>query len=139
MSAYGTVASAQAQGQQAKAQKRAEGARQAAQDLDARRRRRKIIREQIQARAQSLATATAQGGATSSSVEGAFATSAGNAQTAISGVNQNQQLGNEVFAANQQYAQASGQAATGAAISQIGGNIYQNAGTIGRVGQYAFG
>lgn len=86
-----------------------------------------------------MATATAQGAATSSSVEGAFATGAGNAQTAISGVNQNQQLGSEIFAANQQYATAGGQAATGAAISQIGGSIYQNAGTISRVGQYAFG
>lgn len=108
-------------------------------NLDAKRQRRKIIREQQLARSQALTTATAQGAASSSSLQGAFASTQGQTNTAIRGVDANQQLGGEVFAANRQYAAGQTQSNTGQAIASIGGQIMGNQEQLTRVGSYLFG
>lgn len=91
------------------------------------------------ARADALSTATNQGVAAGSVVGGAYGNISGNANVASQGVTQNQLLGQDIFAANQQYAQAGSQAALGSAISQVGGMVTNNSQQIGQVGSYLFG
>lgn len=122
-----------------KGAERAENARQAAQNLDAQRRKRQIIRDAQLARSQALANATAQGAQEGSGLQGGLAQISGEKNDSILGVNLNQQLGNEVFAANKQQRQGQSQANVGQAIQSVGGAIMQNRGAIERVGTYAFG
>lgn len=139
-SAAGTVMNAQAQQKQAKAQQKAENARQRAMNLDAQRRRRQVVREMQQARALALASANQQGAAApgSSALGGAYGQISGQAGTNILGINQNQELGNQVFAANREAGQAATQGAFGGAIESIGGMILRNQGEIARVGASLF-
>lgn len=108
-------------------------------NLDARRKQRQIIREMQVARATALANATSQGAAQGSALPGAYGQASGEGQTALAGVEQNRQLGSEIFAANRQYAKAQSSAAFGNTLQTVGGTILQNRGEIQRVGQYAFG
>ena len=107
--------------------------------MDANRRRRKLLREQQIARANALATATSQGAQSGSALPGAYGSIQGETNTAISGVNQNEYLGNRVFEGNRQAAQGQSQAALGGAITSVGGAVLQNRGAIQRVGQYLGG
>lgn len=108
-------------------------------NLDAARRRRQIVREAQLARATALSNATAQGAQAGSGLQGGFAQVTSQQNDAILGVNQNQELGSEIFSANRQLADARTQSNIGSSISSIGGQIMQNRGAISRVGQYAFG
>lgn len=137
--AAGTAATVSATQQASKAQERAERARESAMNLDARRRQRQILREAQVARATALSNATSQGAQGGSGLQGAYGQVSGEANTASVGVEQNRQLGSEIFAANRQYASAQSTAAFGGALQSVGGQILQNRGAIARVGQYAFG
>lgn len=108
-------------------------------NLDARRRQRQIFREAQVARATALANATSQGAEGSSGLAGAYGQVSGEESTASTGVEQNRQIGSQIFAANRQYAGAQSNAAFGGALTSVGGQILQNRGAIARVGQYAFG
>lgn len=121
------------------AQKRAEAARFAGQEIDANRRRREMIRRSIIARSQALSNATARGAADSSALGGAFGQIAGLNAFNLSGVGLGQQIGSELFAANaqgllakQDEAGALGSAATGQGIASLGGAIGRNVGTISK-------
>lgn len=136
--------------EQATASRQAEAARKQQMDLDAVRKRRQTIREATVARAQALAAGVNQGAAGSSGLAGGMGQVNSDANAGLSVVAQGQDIGNQLFAANSLYseaglrgdrARAQGQAAGawGSTISSLGGAIMNNAGTISRVGTYAFG
>lgn len=122
-----------------KANEKAERARQQSVELDSRRRTRQIIREAQVARANALSNATNQGAAQGSALPGAYAQISGQEATAITGVEQNKELGDRIFAANREAASAATTQAIGGGLQTIGGAIVNNRGAIQRVGQYAFG
>jgi hypothetical protein len=132
--AYGVVA----QKQSIKAQEKAENARQKAANLDSLRRQRAVVRESQQQRALAVANATAQGAEGSSGLAGALGGISGQANTNIVGIEQQRQLGNEVFAANRAGFRASSAGATAEGLASLGGAFMKNAGTIASIGQYAY-
>lgn len=128
------------------AQQRAEAARFKAMKIDADRRRRQLIRQAQIASAQALATGVAQGASKGSALPGAYGQIAGQLGFGLTGVNQQEALGTELFAANQQLLQAKlagASAATTSALGQsftsVGNTIIGNLDKIGRVGDYATG
>jgi uncharacterized membrane protein len=146
----GTYMQYQGQKKQAEAQEKAIGEQQKAEkarqqqlNLDAMRRKREIIRQSLAARAQALATVTAQGasGQGGSQMGGATGSISGRTNVNMLGVSQNQELGNNIFAANQgmlsayrQSAQAGAGVAMGAGLSSLGGALMKNNETIARIG-----
>ena len=151
-SAYGVTKQQSAQKEQARAQQegiaaqqRAENSRRQAMELDAMRRRREIVRQGIKARSMALSTATAQGAAGGSGLQGGLAGIEGQTNTNLLGVNQNQAIGADIFSANQEKfgadsrgVAAASRAATYGAISTLGQSILKNTGTIDRVGSSLF-
>lgn len=122
--------------------------RQKQMELEATRRKREMIRQQLTARSQALATATAQGAAGSggSAVPGAYGSISGRTNVNTLGVNQNLEIGQNIFGLNEGIlgsyraaAAAGSTSAFGAGLSSLGGGIMSNAGTLGRIGTYAFG
>lgn len=150
MAAAGTVMSTSAAAQQAQAQqqalafqRQAEEARKKAMNLDAMRRRREMVRQSIIARATALATATKQGAQFGSALSGAYGNISGRTGVNILGINQNQQLGNEIFNANIGASMAYSEAASwgaysqvGSGLSSLGGAVMKNSGTIAQIGTY---
>lgn len=127
------------------AQQRVEQQRQLQMNLDASRRKREIIRQSVAARSQTLAVTTAQGaaGAGGSSLAGAYGSIAGRTGVNWLGVDQNQQIGNSIFAAHQDQFNAYSRAAAagsgialGQGLSSLGGAIVNNAGIFGKVGTW---
>lgn len=108
-------------------------------DLDAARRRRQIIREAQLARATALSNATNQGAASGSGLQGGLAQITGQENESILGVNQNQELGTDIFKANADARSGQTISNVGQAFQTVGGQIMQNRGAIQRVGQQAFG
>lgn len=144
----GAVANSYAQKQALAAQQQAEDQRKKAMELDADRRRRQEIRAAIAARAQSLSTATNQGASAegASALPGAYGGISGQSNTNILGINQNQQIGESIFAANAAANSAYRSAATaqswtsaGNGLSSLGGAMMTNGDTINKVGQTWFG
>lgn len=138
-----------ASAQQVEASRRAERARKRQADLELSRERRKSVRNAIIARSDALSGIVGRGIGLGGS---AFGGAAGSIQSQlgqqVSDINQNQQLGDEVFAANEQFAQAgdalnaargeSNRAAStarqGQAFQNFGSTIASNFGPITRVG-----
>lgn len=148
MSYSAAKSTAKAQEQSLAAQQQAEGLRQQQMNLDASRRKREIVRASMAARSAALAQTTAQGaaGAGGSSLAGAYGAIAGRAGTNFSGVDQNQQIGNAMFATHQTQlsayrsaAQSGAMGAMGAGLMSLGGMAVNNAGTFGKVGSYFMG
>ena len=151
IAAYGTVKTQKALKEQNAAQQAAidaqqqsEALRQKQMNLDAMRRQREIVRAGIQARSLALATATTQGAQGGSGVQGGFAQIAGRTNWNALGVAQNQEIGNAMFASNQNLltayrssANAQTDVSTYQGLTSLGGAIMTNAGAIGRVGNYA--
>lgn len=137
--AAGTAMGIKAQKDQFKAQNKAESARQKAADLDALRRKRAAVREMQMQRSVALSNATAQGAEAGSGLQGAMAGITGQGNTNIVGINQQQQLGNQVFSANRQASSAASFGATGEGLTSLGGALVRNAGTIASIGTGAFG
>lgn len=136
----GSSKSSSAQEASIDAQQRAEAIRFKAMKLDADRRRREMIRQGMIARSQALATGTAQGMSSGSAQHGAFGQVAGFTNWNISGINQNEQIGTELFAANRELLSARRQEASaatissfGAGLSSLGGAVLGNIGAINRV------
>jgi hypothetical protein len=145
MSYQGSKQNAAAQEKALAAQQETENLRQQQMNLDAARKKREIVRASMQARSAALATTTAQGvaGQGGSSLQGAYGSIAGRTGVNWLGVDQNQQIGNSIFASHQNQLEAYKQAASaqstmalGAGLSSLGGAILSNAGTIGKVGTY---
>ncbi len=132
--AAGTAMSVKSQMDQAKAQNKAEAARKKAADLDALRRKRAAIRDMQQQRAVALSNATAQGASEGSGLQGAMAGVTGQGVTNIVGIEQQQQLGSQIFSANRQATKAASFGATGEGLQSLGGQLIGNAGTISSIG-----
>lgn len=126
------------------AQQRAEAARQRAMEIDADRRRRQMVRQQVIARSQALATTTSQGAAglnrEGSGLPGAYGQIAGATAFGLSGINLSEQTGTELFAANQDLlaakqdmSSAQSMAQIGGALSSFGGAMVNNYGAIDRI------
>ena len=151
-SAYGMSKQQSAQKEQARAQQegiaaqqRAEASRKQAMELDAMRRRREIVRQNVKARSMALSTATSQGASGGSGLQGGLAGIEGQTNTNLLGVNQNEAIGADIFSANQakfgadsRGVAAASKAATYGAISTLGGAILKNAGQIDRIGTSLF-
>jgi hypothetical protein len=129
VSIAGTAAGVAGQLQQAAGQrkaqnasKRAEALREAQMRLDSDRKRRETIRQAQIARANALATTTAQGanGEGSSALAGAIGSLSGEAGRNISAINSNETLGADMFQANRDSAEGSAMAAAGGTISSLG-------------------
>jgi len=114
--------------------------------LEAERQRRDIVRKNIAAHSMALTAATSNGNQEGSVLAGAY----GGIQEQTSGsmlaLNQNVELGTKVFQegqeANKMYAaagQAKAEQANDMALSSLGGALMGSAGTISRVGSFAFG
>lgn len=127
-----------AQRASAKAQTRAEQAREKAMNLDAQRRQRQVIREMQVARATALSNATSQGASEGSGLQGGYGQISGQGGTSLVGIEQNRQIGGEIFAANRAQAKAGTMGALGSAFTSIGGMMIENRGEIGRVGASLF-
>lgn len=151
VSAFGMFGASEANEQQAQAQREAlalqkqeQAERRKAMDLDARRRRREAIRQGISARALALATTTAQGGQFGSALPGAYGGIEGRVGTNVQGVNQNQEIGGNIFTLKGQISDAYGQAAiagsrasTYSAVSQFGTSLTANSSNLAKIGSTA--
>jgi len=136
VSIIGGIFSFMGQQQQAKAAAKAERAREQQMNLDAMRKRRAALRESLLARQVALANATNQGAAAGSGLPGGYGQIQGIAGQNIQGITQDQQLGQQIFAANRQYA-------AGGAMMGFGSMLGDMSGTIGRIsgagGGFGFG
>lgn len=127
------------QAQQTKAMKAAEAEREKQMNLDAMRQRREIAKNAAMAHATALATATNQGAQFGSALPGAYGQIAGQAGNQFVGVQQNQQIGQNIFKDNMNYYNASVFTDIGSGLQSLGGTMVNNAGTFSRVGGTGWG
>jgi hypothetical protein len=143
---YGMSQTADANKKLSEQQKQAEAVRQQQMTLESMRRKREIIRNAQVASAQATATASAQGGAESSGLMSALSTVSGRAAGATLATNQNEELGNKMFAINSRSADIMGERASaeattgfGSGLSSLGGALTKNSSEIHKIGSYIFG
>lgn len=123
---------------QAKASEKAEKLREQQMKLDAMRRRREIIRQMILTNSQAKSNAATQGVSQSdSAVQGAIGQQVNTAAQNITSVNQGEAIGQGIFQANAQYAQAGVGMAWGQSFSNVGSGLVENSQMISRVGSSA--
>lgn len=132
-SVVGTAMQIRGNRRQTQALQDAESNRRTQQQLETARMRRQTVRESLRARALATATAFGQGAGGGSGLQGGYGQIAGQANRGILGINQNDQIGNNIFAANARAGQAASLANTGAGLSSLGGQIISNLGPISRV------
>ena len=130
----GGVMQYQGQKKMIQAQQRAERLRERQMNLQAMRERREVVRNSILARATALATTTAQGASApgSSALGGAYGQIGGDAGRQTLAINQNQEIGKRIFAANRQYFAGSQTMGLGSAVTGIGSAIGQSIKEIGQ-------
>ena len=133
----GARASAAATQRQIQEELRAEALRKQAMELDARRKQMEMLRNRQRARAMALTSATAQGAAQGSGLQGGYGQISGQSNVNLLGVDQQIGIGNAMFGINQNISQArmgiaAGQAQMqqGGALTGLGGTIISNLGTI---------
>ena len=119
-SAVGTGVSAYGQMQAADAQRNQERIRRRQMELEAANKRRQIMREAALQRAQSTAAGYAQGAGGSSALAGAVGGISQQAGSGVLAVNQGQQLGQQMFAANMAESRANMVGNIGGGISSLG-------------------
>lgn len=114
--------------------------RKMAMEVDARRRQLEVVRNNQKARAMSETTATNQGAAFGSGLQGAYGGIGGQSGTNFLGVNQNLEIGRNIFGLDTQISQDrvaaagyQGDQASGQALSQLGGSIMGAAGKVGNM------
>lgn len=118
-----------------KAQKRQEGIRKQQMDLDITRKRREAVRKMLAARAMGISNATNQGAvASDSAVQGGIAQATQTANVSSMELNQNAQLGGDMFTANAQEASGRGTASLGSSLQSWGSGLISNSKQISRVG-----
>lgn len=136
LSAVGTVMQLRGQRKQTEALKEAEAQRQKQMQLEAQRQRRDTIRNMIMVQTLGISKAVNQGaGAGSSAIGGVVGQASGRAGNEVVGLNQNEQIGNNIFAANRKAYDASIISSFGAGLSSLGGTFMSDAGIFSRVGQ----
>lgn len=121
----GSIQQASGQRKAQAAQRRAEGLRQKQMELESTRRQRETIRQQQIARANALATTTAQGAAAegSSALGGAEGGIFGQAGRDIQATRSNEAIGAGIFDANAQASVGLAQAARGGTLANIGSGL----------------
>jgi len=119
-SAVGTGVSAYGQMQAADERRKEERIRRRQMEREAANRRRQIIRQAAQQRAQSIAIGYAQGAGGSSALAGAVGGISQQAGSGVLAVNQGQQLGQQMFAANMAESRANMVGNIGGGISSLG-------------------
>lgn len=129
--------------QQAKAfelQAEAEKQREKQMRLEATRKRREVVRQAIQARSMAVATTTAQGASGGSALAGAQAGITNREGTNLLAINQNEQIGANLFSINRQIhgayrsaADAGSQVSLGSGLSSLGGALMKADGMFGRL------
>lgn len=125
---------------QSRAIRRENRVRQQAAELEARRERRKAVRQMMLARAQSLATGAGQGlGFGSSAFPGALASATTTGQQNVVNTNQNLEIGGRINSAQNAQANAQTLSSLGGGIQSIGGSLYSGSETLGRVSNYYTG
>jgi hypothetical protein len=139
LTAAGTGIAVKGQMGMSAAQKKGEKLRKAQMDLDASRQRREAIRQGIVARSQALYNANAQGAEGGSGLPGGYGQVTGETGRQVQAVNQNQQIGAGIFAANRDYYSQSSVASFGQGMVSLGGTILNNLGPMTRLGNYAAG
>lgn len=143
MSYYGQKKAAQANAEAIALQRKNEEERRKAMELEASRRRREMVRQQIASRSLSLATATNQGASEGSALPGAYGSAAGRYGVNLLGVLQNTEIGRNIFGNNAGISNAQMSANSwnsfgqmGQGLASLGGGLLRNAETFGRVGTW---
>lgn len=122
--------------------------RRTAMELSARRQSMEIFRNNQRARSLAVNNATNQGASygNSSGLPGGLAQVADQSMFNLQGVNQNLELGRNIFGLDGQISQqklaltgVQGEMATDQGIAQLGSSITGSAGTLGKIGQYGYG
>lgn len=129
-------------------ERQANNQRQTAMELSARRQTLELYRTSQRARALAVNNATNQGASygNSSGLPGGLAQVADQTMFNVQGVNQNLELGRNMFGIDDKISQqklalsgVQSSMATDQGISNLGGSITNNAKTIGQIGSYGFG
>lgn len=127
-------------------QKDVNAQRQTAMELSGRRQQMEDFRNMQRARAQGIQNATTQGANKGSGLQGGIADVENQGFFASAGVNQNLQIGRNIFSIdnnitdlNADESNRKADQATNQQWASLGGSVMQNAGTIGKVAQYGFG
>lgn len=119
ISAYGMI-------QQAEGNRRAEALRMRQMNLQAARERRSTVRQSVIARAQALSAATAQGAGQGSGILAGMGNVTSQAAGNVQGINQGQEIGQGMFAANALTSSGQTLASIGGAFRNFGNNLAQN-------------
>jgi hypothetical protein len=122
--------------QASRAQDRMEKLRKTQMELEGNRQRRQIIRQAVVARSEALSNATAQGASAGSGLQGGYAQIGGESGSAVAAVEQNRQLGRQMFDANAALSKAQTIQTIGSGVSSLAGALVKNQNEIGRVGTY---
>ena len=139
LAAAGTATQFIGMARAAKGEKRAEKLREAQMNLESQREKRSIVRQANIARAAALTSAESQGAQAGSGLAGGLGQITAQAGSAATAVNQNQQLGTGMFAANRMISSGNTMASIGSGLSSLGGSLFQNNDKLGRLGSYGFG
>jgi reverse gyrase len=118
-----------------KGQQKAEELRKNQMKLEAARARREQVRKTQVAAAKATASAWNQGAGTSSALMGGRSQIMNQGNRNVVAINQDEDIGEGMFKANQQIARGQMISALGSGISSLGGAIANNAGTITRLGE----
>lgn len=120
--------------------------RQQAMELSARRQQMEVFRNTQRARAQGLNAATNQGASYGSGLQGGQAQATDQGLFNVAGINQNLQIGRNIFgldakisADKMQLSSIQADQITDQAWSGFGGALTKNAGTLANIGQYGAG
>lgn len=123
-------------------ERQAEEQRHKAMVLQARRQSTEIMRNQQRANAMALNAATNQGAQLGTGLQGGYGQISGQTATNLAGVNQNLEIGNNMFEINKQIsnskmqiAQLGGEAAMWQGVSSLGGSVMKMAGPLGNMMQ----
>lgn len=134
----GTVMQVMAQQKMTQAMKDAENARKQQLALDTTRRNREAARKGIVQMAMAEYNAFSQGAQGGSGLPGGLAQISGDVGRTQVANNQNKIIGDQIFAANQRYYDASTLQSFGVGLSSLAGGFMSNAGTFNRIGGGAF-
>lgn len=136
----------QAQSQEAQLEAQQNNVRQQAMELSANRSRMELVRNSQRARALALNSATGQGAQFGSGLQGGYGQISGMSGTNLVGINQNTQLGEQMFGLSDQInqqklriSQLGGQAATAQGFSSLGKSLGASLGPFANLTQQAFG
>jgi hypothetical protein len=126
-SVAGTVAGVVGQARASRAAKRAEELRERQMNLEAARQRRAEFRNVIKSRASIISNATQAGAEQGSGLPGGVGSTTAQGLSNVQAINQNQQIGQGIFAANRDSFSGRSLASFGAGLVSLGGMAISNA------------